>query len=45
MWVQTKIRQTCDAHISELRFAIAEYKYPDEVTDQLLKDQYILFNV
>ena len=34
--------QTCNAYMSELRFSIVECKYPHDVFDQLLNDQYIL---
>ena len=34
--------QMCDSYMSELHLAIVECHYPDEVQDELLKDQYIL---
>ena len=33
--------QTCNSYMSELHLAIVECHYPDEVQDELLKDQYI----
>ena len=32
--------QTCDSYMSELHLAIVECRYPNEVQDELLKDQY-----
>ena len=33
--------QNCDAYMAELRLNIVEYKYPNVVQDELLKDQFI----
>ena len=33
--------QSCDTYMSELRLAIVECRYPENVQDELLKDQYI----
>ena len=39
--LKQKQSQTCDAYMSELRYSIVECKYPHNVADQLLKDQFI----
>ena len=39
--LKQKQSQTCDSYMSELRLAIVECRYPDNVQDDLLKDQYI----
>ena len=39
--LKQKQSQSCDAYMSELRLSIVECKYPHDVSDQLLKDQYI----
>ena len=39
--LKQKQSQTCDAYMSELRLSTVECKYPNDVSDQLLKDQYI----
>ena len=39
--LKQKQSQSCDGYMSELRMAIIECRYPDDVQDQLLKDQYI----
>ena len=33
--------QSCNSYMSELRLAIVECRYPEQVQDELLKDQYI----
>ena len=39
--LKQKQSQSCDSYMSELRLAIVECRYPDNVQDELLKDQYI----
>ena len=39
--LKQKQSQTCDAYMSELRLNIVEYKYPNNVQDEVLKDQFI----
>ena len=39
--LKQKQSQTCDVYMSELSLGIVEYKYPHDVSDQFLKDQYI----
>ena len=38
--LKQKQSQSCDGYMSELRLAIVKCRYPDDVQDQLLKDQY-----
>ena len=39
--LKQKQAQSCDSYMSELRLAIVECRYPENVQDELLKDQYI----
>ena len=39
--LKQKQSESCDGYMSELRLATIECRYPDDVQDQLLKDQYI----
>ena len=39
--IKQKSGLSCDSYMSELHLAIVECKYPDQVQDELLKDQYI----
>ena len=39
--LKQKADQSCDSYMSELRLAIVECRYPEQVQDKLLKDQYI----
>ena len=39
--LKQKQSQSCDGYMSELRLAIVECRYPDDVQDQLFKEWYI----
>ena len=39
--LKQKEGQSCDTYMSELRLSIVECRYPENVQDELLKDQYI----
>ena len=39
--LKQKSGQSCDSYMSELHLAIVQCRYPDQVQDELLKDQYI----
>ena len=39
--LKQKSGQSCDSYMSELGLAIVECRYPEQVQDELLKDQYI----
>ena len=39
--LKQKQGQSCDTYMSELRLAIVKCRYPENVQDELLKDQYI----
>ena len=39
--LKQKSSQSCDSYMSELHLAIVECRYPEQVQDELLKDQYI----
>ena len=40
--LKQKQGQSCDTYMSKLRLAIVECRYPENVQDELLKDQYYL---